>query len=124
MRKYFETGLVLFAISLVIAVAGVEAATFTVTNTNDTGVGSLRQAVLDANAAATADTIVFDASFSTPRTIVLASTIQISPAASVDTLTITGPGANLLTITKPTAAGSRSCRAGVRSCFRDAASCR
>jgi hypothetical protein len=38
-------------------------ATFTVTNTNDSGAGSLRQAVLDANAAAGADTIVFDASF-------------------------------------------------------------
>ncbi|MFQ3679189.1 MAG: right-handed parallel beta-helix repeat-containing protein [Pseudanabaenaceae cyanobacterium] len=35
-------------------------ATFTVTNTNDAGAGSLRQAILDANAAAGADTIVFN----------------------------------------------------------------
>jgi len=75
------------------------AATFTVTNTNDSGAGSLRQAVLDANAAATADTIVFDpVVFGTPQTITLATVIQISPAASVDDLTITGPGADLLTI--------------------------
>jgi hypothetical protein len=34
--------------------------TFTVTNTNDSGAGSLRQAILDANAAAGMDTIVFN----------------------------------------------------------------
>ncbi|NJK60359.1 MAG: hypothetical protein HC918_09125 [Oscillatoriales cyanobacterium SM2_1_8] len=34
-------------------------ATFTVTNTSDTGLGSLRQAILDANAGAGLDTIVF-----------------------------------------------------------------
>mgnify|MGYP006361682207 CR=1 FL=1 len=83
MRKHIGRCSIIAGMILLIAAAGVNAATFTVTNTNDTGVGSLRQAVLDANAAATADTIVFDASFSTPRTIVLAATIQISPAASV-----------------------------------------
>ncbi len=36
------------------------AATFTVTNTNDSGVGSLRQAILDADASAGADTIAFN----------------------------------------------------------------
>ena len=39
----------------------VHAATFTVTNTNDSGSGTLRQAILDANAnAGVADTINFD----------------------------------------------------------------
>jgi hypothetical protein len=38
------------------------AATFTVTNTNDSGPGSLRQAILDANANAGADTIAFNVS--------------------------------------------------------------
>ena len=38
------------------------AATFTVTNTTDTGPGSLRQAITDANAAAGADTIAFNVS--------------------------------------------------------------
>ena len=35
-------------------------ATFTVTNTNDSGAGSLRQAILDANAQAGTDTISFN----------------------------------------------------------------
>jgi len=40
--------------------ASLTAATFTVTNTADTGAGSLRQAILDANGAAGADTIDFN----------------------------------------------------------------
>jgi hypothetical protein len=74
------------------------AATFTVTNTSDNGPGSLRQALTDSNNTAGSDTIVFDpAVFSTPQTIQLANAIQIFPATG-DTITITGPGANLLTI--------------------------
>ena len=42
-----------------IGVTPAHAATFTVTNLNDSGAGSLRQAILDANAAAGADTITF-----------------------------------------------------------------
>jgi hypothetical protein len=34
--------------------------TFTVSNLNDSGAGSLRQAIIDANTAAGADTIVFN----------------------------------------------------------------
>lgn len=101
MRKisgYFGKTILAAIFGLTLSAVSISAATFTVTNTNDTGAGSLRQAVMDANAAATADTIVFDSSFNTPRTITLATRIEISPAASVDTLTITGPGANLLTI--------------------------
>lgn len=74
-------------------------ATFVVTNTNDSGAGSLRQAILDANAAAGADMITFDSTvFSTPQTITLTSgnlVIANSPDASV---TINGPGANVLTV--------------------------
>ena len=40
----------------------VSAVTFTVTNTNDSGAGSLRQAILDANGAPGADTIAFNVS--------------------------------------------------------------
>ncbi len=46
--------------TLLIAAASLSAATFTVTNTNDSGAGSLRQAILDANANPGLDTIAFD----------------------------------------------------------------
>jgi alpha-tubulin suppressor-like RCC1 family protein len=69
------------------------AATFTVTSLNDSGAGSLRQAVLDANAAITsANTIGFQAGLT--GTIILTSgTIEISGR-----LTITGPGADVLAV--------------------------
>jgi hypothetical protein len=45
---------------LVLALTGAaDAATFTVTNANDTGAGSLRQAIIDANATTTPDIIAF-----------------------------------------------------------------
>ncbi|MFN0278423.1 MAG: choice-of-anchor Q domain-containing protein [Pyrinomonadaceae bacterium] len=84
------------AIGVLVISVSVNAATFTVTNTANTGAGSLRQAVLDANAAAGADIIVFDSTFNSPQTITLATVITINGVN--DTLTITGPGANLLTI--------------------------
>ena len=49
--------------------------TFTVTNTNDSGAGSLRQAILDANANAGADIIDFNISGTTAHTINLASVL-------------------------------------------------
>jgi len=45
--------------ALFLACAAAGAATFTVTNTNDSGAGSLRQAILDANANTGLDTIAF-----------------------------------------------------------------
>lgn len=45
----------------------------TVTNTNDSGPGSLRQALIDANAAADLNTIRFNIAGACPRTITLAS---------------------------------------------------
>src|SRR6516164_155589 len=69
--------------------------TFTVTNTGDSGDGSLRQAILDANAAAGADVINFDAAaFSTPSTIRLLSSLP----DVTDDLTVNGPAAARLTI--------------------------
>jgi IPT/TIG domain/S-layer homology domain len=50
------------AIVLSALTSGALAATFTVTNTNDAGAGSFRQAILDANGAAGADTIAFNVS--------------------------------------------------------------
>lgn len=67
-----------------------QAATFTVVNTNDSGPGSLRDAVTQANAAAGADTIVINVG----GTILLTSG-QIRIDAP---LTIVGPGAGNLTV--------------------------
>src|SRR6185369_13877247 len=69
-------------------------AVFTVLNNNDSGPGSLRDAITQANATVVADTINFDATFfSTPRTISLASTLAIT-----QDLSIVGPGAANATI--------------------------
>ena len=59
-----------------IGVTPAHASTFTVTNLNDSGAGSLRQAVMDANAAAGADTIIFASSLGTD-TITLAAMLPI-----------------------------------------------
>jgi hypothetical protein len=73
------------------------AATFTVSNTDDSGAGSLRQAIIDANGAAGDDVIVFAGGpfgDSTPDTITLGGTaLQIT-----SNITVQGPGTNLLTI--------------------------
>ena len=66
-----------------------------VTNSSDTGLGSLRQAISDANGNADLTDILFDSTlFSTPQTINLLSALpNITQSA-----TINGPGANLLTV--------------------------
>jgi hypothetical protein len=69
---------------------------FKVTNTADSGLGSLRQAVLNANATTTADTIIFTSLFNTPQTITLnGGQLTLTDPA---TTTVSGPGANLLSI--------------------------
>jgi Bacterial Ig-like domain (group 3) len=69
-----------------------------VTNTNDSGAGSLRQAIFDACDGAT---ISFDMNQ-------VASPITLTSAGLVinKNLTITGPGANLLTVQRSTAGGT------------------
>ncbi len=52
----------LLGVALTALAGSLSAATFTVTNTNDSGAGSLRQAILDANTAAGPDTIAFNVS--------------------------------------------------------------
>ena len=64
--------------------------TYDVSNTNDTGDGSLRQAIVDANANSGHDTITF----STSGTITLGSALP----AITDDVTITGPSADNLAI--------------------------
>ena len=83
----------------------IAAATFTVTNTNDSGAGSLRQAILDANAAAGLDTIAFAISGSGVRTIVPASPLPpITGPVTIDGYTQPGTSAN----TNPTTSGSNA----------------
>ncbi|NJN88871.1 MAG: hypothetical protein HC881_24550, partial [Leptolyngbyaceae cyanobacterium SL_7_1] len=72
-------------------------AIFNVINTNDSGSGSLRDAITQANTTAGADSIVFTGSVfsdTTPDTITLTSLLPIIN----DDLTITGTGTNLLTL--------------------------
>ena len=77
------------------AFASASAATFTVTNTNDSGAGSLRQAVADANLAASDDII----EISVTGTIALTTgELTIDDAAVAGKLTISGPSAELLVI--------------------------
>ena len=74
------------------------AATIEVINTDDSGVGSLRRAIADANPAG-GDTITFDLTY--PATITLTSgQLDINK-----NLTITGPGADMLTISRNVASG-------------------
>lgn len=77
--------------ALVISVVPAHAAAFTVTNLDDSGPGSLRQAILDANANPGADTI----GFSVSGTIALTSGELLVTGGG---LTIPGPGAASLRI--------------------------
>lgn len=62
-----------------------------VTNTNDSGTGSLRQAILDANATAQADTIAFDIPGTGARVIAPASPLpQLTSPVTVDGTTQPG----------------------------------
>jgi CSLREA domain-containing protein len=77
---------------------------YIVTNANDAGPGSLRQALLDANANPGAETIQFEpVFFGTVRTVNLASALP----SITDSLTINGPGANLLTVRRDTGGNYR-----------------
>lgn len=83
------------ALTLGVALAAAppaQAAVFNVTNLNDNGAGSLRQAIEDANAAAGADTITFQAGLTGTITL---TTGQLSITDSVD---VQGPGAAAITV--------------------------
>ncbi len=75
-------------------------ATFTVVNNLDSGTGSLRQAIIDANTTAGNDTIDFAfATGTSPYTITLASALpNIAATSTAGTLTINGLGENNLII--------------------------
>ena len=65
---------------------------FTVLNTNDSGTGSLRQAILDANANPGGDSIVFDSG------VIGTITLTSGELLITECLFINGPGANILAV--------------------------
>ena len=79
-------------VASILATAGaVHAATFTVTHTGDSGAGSLRWAIDQANAAADADTIAFNLPGSGVRTLVPASALPaLSTSITLDATTQPG----------------------------------
>ncbi|MGH3146479.1 MAG: hypothetical protein ACRDTR_11830 [Rubrobacter sp.] len=84
------------AASLMLAAKSAHASTtFTVTNTNDSGAGSLRQAILDANATSGADVINFNIPGSGVQTIAPTTKLpQITEAVSINGYTQPGASAN------------------------------
>ena len=66
--------------------------TLTVSNTDDSGAGSLRAAVAQADADGGGDTIVFSSLFNSPHTIALTGG-QLELTGTKAPTTITGPGA-------------------------------
>ena len=83
------------AFLLLLAASSLAAATYTVTNTNDSGPGSLRQAILDANANAGADTIAFNIPGGGVQTITPATDLpQITDGVTIDGYTQPGSSVN------------------------------
>lgn len=89
-RNYFKFMSFLLLTMFLSTVLVVAAPLETVTNTNDAGPGSLRQALVDVD---NNGVIVFDLPGAGPHTIFVLSTLLIDKS-----LTLTGPGANLLTV--------------------------
>ena len=85
----------LTALALLLSAGALSAVTFTVTNTNDAGSGSLRQAILDANATAGDNLIAFAIPGPGVHTIAPSSALPpISNAATLDGYTQPGSSPN------------------------------
>lgn len=84
-RNLADRARAMVALALMFGNGLADAATFTVTTTADDGAGSLRQAILAANAAGGADTITFALAGSGPHVITLASQLPgISGVLAID----------------------------------------
>jgi Bacterial Ig-like domain len=92
MRRFVFLAVVALMMAVVLVGPTQAATPFTVINANDSGVGSLRQAILDANGAAGEDTINFDPSLS-GQTITLGS--QLPPITDGAGLVIDGGSAKV-----------------------------
>jgi hypothetical protein len=114
MRRTFPGRALLLAGGLVMSATVLPAATFMVTNTNDSGAGSLRQAILDSNSTVGTDTISFAIGSGPQRIAPLSSLPTITDPVVIDGTTQPGyagtpiieingantaPGSNGLTIT-------------------------
>ena len=100
MKRAFAFGI---AATLLAATGPIAAATFTVTSTADSGAGSLRQAITDANGAADADTIAFNIAGAGVHTIVLGSALPfVTDVATIDGYTQPGSAANTAALTEGT----------------------
>lgn len=96
------TLMLVFSLAAIGLSSQVKAATFTVTNTSDSGAGSLREAILDANANAGADTIEFSIPGVGPHTIQPTSALPtITDPVIIDGYTQPGASPN----TNPTGTG-------------------
>jgi hypothetical protein len=81
------------------AAAALPAATFTVTSTADSGAGTLRQAIMDANNDGAHDTIAFNIAGGGPHTIAIATPLPaITSQATIDGYTQTGALVNTLPV--------------------------
>lgn len=87
-----RSALAITTIALLLTTSGAPGATFTVTNTNDSGAGSLRQAITDALAAAGSDTIVFNIPGAGVKTIAPLTPLPtiVGPAITIDGTTQPG----------------------------------
>ena len=85
-RNSFAVRLVLVCFSAALLTTSVWAATFTVTNTSDSGAGSLRQAILDANTAPGADTITFSIGSGGAKLITPASLLGVRLPSTTQTI--------------------------------------
>lgn len=116
--KPFSSAFTPFALAALLlgcSLPSAHAATFNVTKTADSGAGTLRQAILDANASPGADTITF-AERSGPQVIDLttvgdgAGKTNFSAFLVSGDLTIAGPGANRLTVQRKLGEGVENFR--------------
>lgn len=82
---HLGTFLAIAVISACMNVQPTYAATYTVTNTNDSGAGSLRQAILDANAVAGAHTIAFAITGTGPFVITPATALPLLGNTNITT---------------------------------------